>query len=121
MKLFFLKTFGGLDSKYYFRHFIFGLLLAAFVYLTTKENIKASEVLLLVSSTLLYPYSRFVYESIIGFIFGENTFILPAWIVLILKFITIMLCYSLAVYIAPLGLIYLYFYHSKKIKKDNEK
>jgi hypothetical protein len=27
-------------------------------------------------STLLYPYSRFVYEKVIGFIFGENVFFL---------------------------------------------
>lgn len=66
-----------------------------------------------VISTLLYPYSRFVYESIIGFVLGNNVFFLNAVIMMIAKLITMLLCWLLAIFIAPIGLAYLYFYHSK--------
>lgn len=64
-------------------------------------------------NTLLYPYSRFVYEGIIGFIMGNNRFFGNALIVLITKFITMALCYSFAIIIAPFGLGYLYYHHGK--------
>ncbi len=66
-----------------------------------------------VVSTLLYPYSRFVYEEIMNFIFGGNIFFVNAIFSLTVKFITMYLCWGFAVFIAPIGLCYLYFYHTK--------
>ena len=43
-----------------------------------------------VVNSLLYPYSRFVYEGIIGFKLGGNVLIAKIPIVLTLKFITMM-------------------------------
>ena len=66
-------------------------------------------------NTLLYPYSRFVYEKIVGFILGENTFFVNALLMLVVKVLTMEMCWGIAVFITPVGLIYLYlyFYHSK--------
>ncbi len=64
-------------------------------------------------STLLYPYSRFVYDSIIGFIMGENVFFVNAIKLLIIKFTTMTLCWVFSIFVAPIGLAYLYFHHSK--------
>ncbi len=64
--------------------------------------------------TLLYPYSRFVYESIVGYIMGENIFFLNAFIMMFFKLITMMLCWCFSVFIAPVGMLYLYFYHTKR-------
>lgn len=66
-----------------------------------------------VFSTLLYPYSRFVYESIVRFIMGENVFFVNAIFMLITKFITMLMCWGVAIFVAPIGLAYLYYHHSK--------
>lgn len=120
MKSFISKTFGGLDKSYYFRHFFFGLLVFIFLesmfFNAAKGVIDAklignSAFFLLL--TFLYPYSRFVYESVIGFILGNNIIFINVFVVLFTKMFTILLCYLFGWAIAPIGLIYLYFYHSK--------
>lgn len=72
-----------------------------------------SMMLFVVVSTLLYPYSRFVYESIIGFVMGGNVFFVNAIFMLFTKFVTMAMCWGLAIFVAPVGLAYLYYHHSK--------
>jgi hypothetical protein len=111
----FAKTFGGLSPRYYFRQFAFGLLVPAFVYLMQSKSAHAMSigmVVMLLVNTLLYPYSRFVYERVVGFVMGENVFFVNAFLMLVTKAITMALCWTFAVFIAPLGLSYLYFHHS---------
>ena len=76
--------------------------------------------LILIVNTLLYPYSRFVYEGIVRFIMGDNVFYVNAFLMLFVKYITMGLCFSFAIVIAPIGLAYLYFYHSKQERKQAE-
>jgi len=64
--------------------------------------------------TLLYPYSRFVYESIVGFIMGNNAFFVKAYILIVVKLFTMAICWTLSIFIAPIGLAYLYFHHSER-------
>ena len=70
-------------------------------------------VISIVLSTLLYPYSRFLYESIVGFIMGENVFFVNAFIMLILKVFTIATCWVFAIFAAPIGFAYLYYRRNK--------
>ena len=70
--------------------------------------------------SLLYPYSRFVYESIIGYIMGDNNFLVDLKLMFIVKMITMSFCYIFSIFIAPLGLAYLYFYHSKQEKETSQ-
>lgn len=70
-------------------------------------------VLFTVASTILYPYSRFVYESIIGFVMGQNVFYVNAIFMFVTKFLTMAMCWVFAIVVAPIGLAYLYFHHSK--------
>lgn len=110
------KTFGGLSAQYYIRHFVFGLAFPAFIYFMTKQGahpIQIGMIALLVVNTLLYPYSRFVYESVVEYIVGENMFIVNAVAMLFVKSLTMLLCWVFAIFIAPIGLAYLYFHHSK--------
>jgi hypothetical protein len=110
------KTFGGLSTKYYFRQFVFGAAITAIVFFMASQGtqpIKISMLLFMAVSTILYPYSRFVYESIVGFIMGQNVFVLPAFILLVTKFITMIICWTFSLFVAPIGLAYLYFHHSK--------
>ena len=109
------KTFGGLSSSYYLRHLFFGAIFTT-LYVMLFYSMGDKRVLtyiVLVGNTFLYPYSRFVYESVADFIFGDNVFFVNALFLLAVKFITMLLCYGFAFVIAPRGLLYLYFYHTK--------
>lgn len=112
------KTVGGLSAACYGRHFFFGcIFLAVFLFVGATMGLAdfATWVAIFVN-TFLYPYSRFAYESAVGFIFGKNVFIVNAAIFLFVKVVTMMMCWWLAMLIAPLGLAYLYFYHSGKLR-----
>ncbi|WP_337248698.1 MULTISPECIES: hypothetical protein [Pseudomonas] len=117
MRQFFAMTFGGLTPSYYARQLFFGALFAAFfIYMKSRSpsGIDFANTSLAVVSTLLYPYARFVYESVVGFIMGGNVFFVNALLMLATKIITMFVCWFLAIFIAPLGLLYLYWYHSRQ-------
>lgn len=113
MKDILLKTFGGLNKTYYFRQLFFGLLFFCLFLFPLVKVGAVSAIVVTMICTLLYPYSRFVYESIVYFIIGENVYYLPATVMLLCKFLSMSMCWSFAIFIAPLGLVFLYFYHSK--------
>ncbi len=116
MHPFIQKTLGGLSAQYYFRQFFFGLFFAALVLYGAfhdGRSVALGMLFFVTLSTLLYPYSRFVYERVVGFVMGENVFLVNALFMLIAKLITMSLCWFMAVFIAPLGLAYLYYHHSK--------
>lgn len=48
---------------------------------------------------------------------GQNVFFINAIIMLVAKFITMVLCWLFAIFIAPIGLAYLYYYHTKETKQ----
>ncbi len=119
MKQIIAKTFGGLTRQYYVRQFLFGLifpsiLVFGFYQGDPQASMSVGAAALFIANTFLYPYSRFVYESVIDFIMGDNVFWVNAFMMLTVKFVTIALCWSLAIFIAPVGLVYLYFYHSRQ-------
>lgn len=112
------KTLGGLSAAYYGRQFVFGLAISALILFIQTRDLQAHPlewglVALLVINTVLYPYARFVYESIVGFIMGNNIFWVNALFMLFVKLITMAICWSFAIFIAPVGLAYLYYYHTK--------
>jgi len=115
------KTFGGLSKPYYFRHFVFGLgLFALFIVmmLQSPNGIPIGTTVLLAVNVFLYPYSRFVYENVVSFIIGNNLFILPAFVMLVAKLMTMVFCFLLAIFIAPVGLAYLYWHHTKQAQQS---
>ena len=123
MKDFLSKTLGGLKFSYYLRHFIFALALAALFIglpLSQSHSLRWNVTLFVLVNTFLYPYARFVYESVVGYLMGDTVFAIPALIFLGVKFFTIVLCWCFAVFIAPVGLIYLYFHHTKAQKEHVE-
>ena len=115
------KTLGGLSKQYYFRQFIFGLVIAALIFFMSTQGGRSMPIgmlLFTIVSTLLYPYSRFVYESIVGFVMGENVFFVNAIFMLATKFFTMAMCWVFAIFVAPIGFAYLYYHHSKRSPDD---
>lgn len=110
------KTLWGLDNKYYFKQLILGLIfLAVFYFISSKLTIGigVSLIALAVVKTLLYPYSRFIYEKIVDLMVGNKVFSVHAIFLWSAKLITMYLCWFFAVFIAPVGLCYLYYYNTK--------
>lgn len=112
------RTFGGISRKYYLRQLFFGSVMAAFfIWLTfhtkgaTWDNVRMTA--WLVVFALLYPYSRFVYESIIDFLMGSNVFYANVLLMMGLKLVSMVGCFLGSIFIAPIGLLYLYYHHSK--------
>ena len=113
------KTFGGLSASYYARHFLFGLIFPLITYFASQGKPVHLPMLLTVAvNTLLYPYSRFVYEGVMNFILGENVFFVDGLLLLAGKVATMLFCWAAAILIAPIGLAYLYYYHSKAISRS---
>lgn len=110
------KTLGGLSKPYYLRQFFFGLLFLAFILFMSfrsTQGVTFGMVFVVTINTLLYPYARFVYESIVGFVMGDNVFFVNAFLMMFVKLVTMAICWAGAVFIAPVGLAYLYYHHSK--------
>jgi len=120
MKSILFKIFGGLSTKYYFRQIFFAGILATIYFVVASNGINGirglnlEQIIFVLICVGLYPYSRFVYESVVNFILGDNVFFLNIFFVMFIKFFTMLMCFALAIFIAPIGMIYLYFYHSKK-------
>lgn len=115
-----VKTFGGLSRAYYLRQLLLGAIFPAFIIfmvVSRGNSMPFNMLALLVVNTLLYPYARFVYESTVGFVMGGNVFFVNAFFMLFVKLITMMLCWSFAIFIAPIGLAWLYFHHSKNVQQ----
>jgi len=117
MRSLFAKTFGGLSGPAYLRHFLFGAVLGVLlIALALSGNHKPNYgfIVFALINTVLYPYSRFVYESVVGYIVGNNQFYWEAKAFLWAKCCTILLCFMFAIFVAPIGLIYLFFRNSKR-------
>ncbi len=115
------QIFGGLPKGYYQRQFIFGLALAALLFFGAggvSGHLEFRFLIWIVVSTFLYPYSRFVYESVIGFIFGENQFLVNAIMLLVVKFITMTMCWLWSIFIAPVGLAYLFYRNHRSARNS---
>ena len=118
MRSLFAKTFGGLNASCYVRHFVFGSLVAIVLAVLVANSThgfagKPGLILFLVVNTLLYPYARFVYEGVVGYVIGDNFIYGPAMTMLWAKCFTVAMCWTFAVFIAPIGLIYLFWHHSR--------
>lgn len=127
-------AFKGLLPSYYFRQlFVSVWLPGALLYIFGNKMLETGfsiehlpNLIFPIIFWVLYPYSRFVYEVIMEFIFGETVFLVNIVLLFLVKFITMTACYVFSPIIAPIGLVFLYFYNAKAAKKmeqqleDNE-
>ncbi|VEJ10079.1 hypothetical protein [Actinobacillus delphinicola] len=124
------RTIFGLSKEYYFRQFIFAILVCVAIilkFISDMHHADAGSIArisvisgVLLICSLLYPYSRFLYESIVGFFLGENTFLVNSWIFLVVKLFTMVICLQLSFILAPICWIYLYFYYAHHAKKQSK-
>jgi hypothetical protein len=111
------KTFGGLSRPYYFRQLFFGLLFACIFFsigYSSGVGLQPKMLAIAIAGAVLYPYSRFVYDSILEFFMGDNVIELPLMFALMKTVFGIGLCFLFAPFIAPVGLLFLLYHHSKE-------
>lgn len=115
------KTFGGLSQAYFLRQLFFSLLMAALVCSVASSSSTSPPLRLgifIIVNTVLYPYARYVYESCAVCIAGcKSVFAIPA-LALTVTILTMALCWAGALAIAPVGMAYLYFRHSKTERQE---
>lgn len=111
------NSFGGISSAYYFRQMFFGLLIAAsavFMVLLGPSGMPTGLVVVIALNVLLYPYARFVYEGVVGFVIGDNVFFVHPLLMLFVKLLTMGACFWFAIFLAPVGLLYFYIRNSRQ-------
>ncbi|CAG4920881.1 hypothetical protein [Paraburkholderia gardini] len=109
-----VRSFGSLPPRYYVRQFLFSLFFPGFLLLASTHgkgllSLPLHLQVIIALNTLLYPYSRFVYESVIGYIVGDTVLVFPAILYGTAKLFTMLFCWAFAIYVASIGLIWLYF------------
>ena len=115
-------TIKGMNFKYYLRHMLIisPLTLALFILPFSAPTVQIDLVIMsfVFFGTLwiLYPYSRFAYESLFRYITGDKIFIASSSLSIIAKIVTMFLCYILSIVIAPIGLVILYYANNKQAK-----
>ncbi len=110
------RTFGCLSREYYVRQFLFGLIIPAViarVFIEHPTHLPFWMICLLVVNSLLYPYARFAFECVAGFLFGRMVVAVPLLVLLVVKAGIMALCWGYAIFIAPVTLACLYFLHGR--------
>ena len=106
------KTFGGLSTAVYVRHFLFGLLFPVLLHVASGSKTFPPAVWAFsLACSVLYPYARFAYERVVAYIVGRNVFITSATVLMLTKVFTMACCWFFAPVVAPLGLVWLYWHH----------
>ncbi|MFC0694201.1 hypothetical protein [Paraburkholderia humisilvae] len=105
------QSFGSVTAGYYIRHLVFGAMFPVLLLVMSSGAAQMSVGLhvAMIVNTFLYPYARFFYERVVGFVIGVNEFIVGALFAMFMKVLTMTFCWSAAVVLAPIGLLYLGF------------
>ena len=112
LKLGLKNLFGGLDTKFLIKYYVISII--CFILLINGWSAQGGFGIILgfisVINTILFPFAIIIWdvflEKVITLIFGESTFILPIYGVLIYKIFRILILYVCAFLVAPLGIIY---------------
>ena len=124
MLQFFENTLFGLNRKYYFRNLLIASLFACLVWYLTQYASSHSTVgeipdvyiiinnIYLILSTLLYPYAKYAYDSLWEFIFNDGVWAFGGILLLIVLYFKLIIratLFVLAIFLAPIGWLILYF------------
>jgi hypothetical protein len=110
------RIFGALRPGYLVRSYVIGLvllgLMIAFTTSVAAKDSGGSPVAMYVYfalCTLLFPFAKLTWDELRNLAFGENVVILNAALMLFLKFVINVLLWGFAVFVAPFGVLYLWF------------
>lgn len=103
------NLFTSLDKAWLFRQYVITILFAIFfTYIQSSDNLSLPYVIL---CTLLNPFARFLWLSIMDFFFGGTGLFYTTTLsrMVLIKVLTYAIIWIFSPILAPIGLIYLYF------------
>ena len=117
MKQAILKAFGSISAEYYVKNFFIGAILPFIGWLMPKPW-EFWVYPFVIVSCLLYPYSRFIYDKLLGAVERFVTSLLSGNMAFLAKGFTVFSCFCFAILMAPIGLFYLYHYPDEVALED---
>nr|WP_181377321.1 hypothetical protein [Ochrobactrum sp. LM19]AJW29986.1 membrane protein [Ochrobactrum sp. LM19] len=110
----FRRIFGGVQPSYLVRSYLIGLLFFALtVGMAMSSEIKNGTpvglIVFATLSTLLFPFAKLVWDELRDLAFGNNVIFMNAFSLFMLKWVVNGLLWALAIFIAPVGILYLWF------------
>ncbi len=114
--MFFKRIFGALQPAYLIRAYVISAAFMAFMvwfftYMAKGAPLDHGRIITLVMfgiGALLFPFSKLVWDEIKRVMLGGNVFYLPIIFVLPLKLIVNYTLWCFSIFIAPLGIAYLW-------------
>ena len=107
----FSRIFGTVDRTYLIRAYCIGIaffaLMMFFATRGTWHTSNYSGVAIYAVSTLLFPFSKLVWDTLFGAALGNNLIIMNALVLFLIKFFINGMLWGFAILIAPLGIGYL--------------
>lgn len=105
------RIFGGVDRAYLIRAYVIGIVLfAAYAWFVSQGTTPAPTGIYVyfAISTLLFPFSKLVWDEIMSLMLGRNMFVMNAVFMIVIKLFINVLLWGCAVFVAPLGILWLW-------------
>jgi len=106
------RIFGSVDRAYLIRAYIISFAIFAFyaaIFSRGTHTIYPSAWAFLIVNTILFPFSKLVWDEIMSLLLGRNMFILPAIFLMFAKLIINVALWAGAIFVAPLGILWLWY------------
>lgn len=120
------RTFGALRPTYVIRAYVIGAIFFAcilWLHLQTPDTHSTTDKVVMLAylfaCTLLFPFAKLVWDELRNVALGSNFFLMNAAILIFLKLVVNMMLWFFAVFVAPLGILYLW-YRSSDVSTTGE-
>lgn len=106
------RIFGSVDRAYLTRAYIIGIAIFALYAFGLSRGAQPAPLaiwLVLAVDTLLFPFSKLVWDEVMALLLGRNMFILPAMFLMLAKLVINVALWAGAIFVAPLGILWLWY------------
>ena len=109
------RIFGAVQPRYLIRAYVLSAaFMALMVWMMATDGAqplhdRATTLAVFGVGALLFPFSKLVWDEIKRVMMGETVFFMNAIILMFLKLVVNLFLWSFSIFIAPLGILYLWF------------
>ena len=114
----FARLFGGIDRTFLVRSYLIAAAFSAvylYMYYGSETDssvggirVNAPLISFLIVNSLLFPFSKLLYNELRGFVFGDSLFIMPVIVLYPAKLIINTALFAFSMFLAPIGLLYVW-------------
>lgn len=106
------RIFGSVDRAYLIRAYIISFAIFAFcaaIFSRDTHQTHPFEWVFFIVNTILFPFSKLVWDEIMALLLGRNMFFLPAIFLMLAKLMINIFLWGGAIFVAPLGILWLWY------------